>query len=192
MNLSTQITVAVVGMVLISLALGASGVNVRQSLRKYFWGDESFTSSNLATLFLSTSFSFNGILYQTWLGYSVGWAAVLMQALWCASYFWLANYSTRLSELSHGGTMHGVLGNFFGVGAERIAAVASIIGFTLLLGWELSCASSLFEVVVPQKSAYIQLLAVFLGLVAAIYTIQGGCVVTYALMNFRTATQFLR
>ena len=161
-------------MVLVSLWLGAMGVNVKGSLRRYFWGDESFTSSNLATLFLSTSFSFNGILYQTWLGYSVGWSALLVQVVWCASYFWLAKYRNRLTELSHGGTMHGVIGGAFGRAAERLAAIASIIGFTLLIGWELSCGVSLFELVAPEKSAYIKFLTVLLALVAAIYSIQGG------------------
>lgn len=175
MPVATELSLAVLISVILSLAVGTKkAATAAQSLKEYFWANQSLRFLDIASLLLSTSFSFNGILYQAWLGYSVGWAALWLQVVWCLSYLWLARYADRLTELAGTGTLHGVIGRFYGAGAESVAAGASIVGFILLIGWEFACASSIFEPVLGILSPAANALLVVLALICATYTMMGG------------------
>jgi Na+/proline symporter len=175
MNSVTQIMLGMSLMVVVSLMLGSRKRDSHLSLRRYFWGEQDFKASDIAHLILSTSFSFNGIMYQTWLGYSIGWAALWLQVAWCASYLWMRRYASIIkAEAVKGGTLHGAVGCAFGPGAEKLAAVASIIGFTLQVGWELGVAVIVFTFLLPGSAGLLEVSAAALALIAAVYTIRGG------------------
>lgn len=174
MDMGTQILVAVVLAIVLSLVAAALVRGKSITLRKFFWGDQNFTSGDLAHLILSTSFSINGMLYQTWLGYSIGWAALWTQVVWCCGYVWMAKYSSKIGELSGSGTLHGVLGNVFGRRAGVWGAYGSVIGFLTLIGWEIACAKGIATMILPKSGSAINLFAVLLAVVAATYTVRGG------------------
>ncbi len=76
----------------------------------YFWGNRALKVSDITQLLLSSSFSLNGTLYQTWLGYQIGPAALWLQLIWCLSYVILSWKAENIRNLSSGGTLHGVIG----------------------------------------------------------------------------------
>lgn len=162
--------------VTLSLAVGSWGRRHSSgSLVSFFWGDNNLSVAQGTHLNLSTSFAVNGILYSAWLGYIAGWASVWPQVIWCAGFLVLARYAKRLGHLSRTGTLHGNIGYVFGKRAAQIAALASIIGFTLLFGWELYIGSSMFRAVLPSHSSSIETTIYFsLAIIAAIYCMLGG------------------
>jgi Na+/proline symporter len=172
----------------VSLSLLCGQFRTQQSsasLREFFWAGRSLRIKDVASLLLSSSLSLNGILYQAWLGYSIGWPAVLIQAAWCASFFWMATRASRIQELAERGTLHGILGATFGAKTAMLGACASIVGFTLLIGWEFAVAVSLFEAVVPSSYAVARLIGILIALVAAFYTCLGGIRANAKANNFQ-------
>lgn len=162
--------------VALSLVIGAWGRRRSSgSLVSFFWGDNNLSVAQGTHLNLSTSFAINGVLYSAWLGYIAGWASILPQVIWCVGFLFLARYAKRLGHLSRTGTLHGNIGYVFGKNAARLAALASLIGFTLLFGWELYIGSSMFTAVMPSHSANIETILYFsLAAIAAIYSMLGG------------------
>jgi hypothetical protein len=162
--------------VALSLLIGAWGRRRSTgTLVSFFWGDNNFSVAQGTHLNLSTSFAINGVLYSAWLGYRAGWASVLPQVVWCAGFLFLARYAKRLAHLSRTGTLHGNIGYVFGKWAARWAAVASIIGFTLLFGWELYIGASMFKTVTASHSPNVESVLYFsLAAIAAIYCMLGG------------------
>lgn len=162
--------------VVLSLLIGAWGRRRSSgTLVSFFWGDHNFTAAQGAHLNLSTSFAINGVLYSAWLGYKAGWASLLPQLIWCAGFLFLARYAKRLAHLSRTGTLHGNIGYVFGTWAARWAAIASIVGFTLLFGWELYIGASMFNAVMPSHSPNVEAMLYFsLAAIAAIYCMLGG------------------
>lgn len=164
----------------LSLAIGYWGRRKSSgSLVSFFWGDNSLSVAQGAQLNLSTSFAINGVLYSAWLGYKAGWASILPQVLWCAGFLLLGRYAKRLSHLARNGTLHGNIGFLFGHSAARWAALASIIGFTLLFGWELYIGASILQSTIPPTNIpppipYDYLIYFALAAIAAIYCMIGG------------------
>ncbi|HYH70403.1 MAG TPA: hypothetical protein VEX16_03770 [Methyloceanibacter sp.] len=164
--------------VALSLIIGAWGRRrSSRSLISFFWGDNNLSVAQGTHLNLSTSFAINGVLYSAWLGYVAGLASLLPQLFWCAGFLFLSRYSKRLGHLSRTGTLHGNIGYVFGKSAAAWAALASIIGFTLLFGWELYIGASMFRAVMPEQSQSAQLETILyfsLAAIAAIYCMLGG------------------
>lgn len=162
--------------VALSLMIGAWGRRKSSgSLVSFFWGDNSFNVAQGTHLNLSTSFAVNGVLYSAWLGYKAGWVSVLPQVMWCFGFLFLARYAKRLAHLARTGTLHGNIGYVFGKHAARWAAFASIIGFTLLFGWELWIGASMFKAVTPDNVPNLEILLYFsLAGIAAVYCMLGG------------------
>jgi hypothetical protein len=162
--------------VALSLLIGAWGRRRSSgSLVSFFWGDNNFSVAQGTHLNLSTSFAINGVLYSAWLGYKAGWASVLPQVMWCVGFLFLARYAKRLAHLSRTGTLHGNIGYVFGKWAARWAAIASIVGFTLLFGWELYIGASMFKAVTVSHSPNVEAMLYFcLAAIAAIYCMLGG------------------
>ena len=176
MNSLQLLVLAFITTVLTSLIIGAWGRwGKKQTLIGFFWGDNSFSVSQATHLNLSTSFSINGIIYSAWLGYVAGWVSVIPQIVWCASFIWLSRYSKRISLLSKTGTLHGNIGYIFGKNAAYWASAASLIGFTLLLGWELYVGAQLFNSVTKINSPQIENTVYFsLAGIGALYCMVGG------------------
>jgi len=111
-------------------------------LHEYLLANQSLRRSNIVDLLLSTSFSLNGMLYQIWLGYLIGIWALVVQGVWALSYVLLARHVQVIRQSK---SLHGFLGDHFGPQTRVLAGICSIVGFTVLLGWEFSVGRSTFE-----------------------------------------------
>ena len=172
MTVQSQFAVATALAVGTAIVLGFIGSR-RHTLISFFWGQRDLPPGLTSSLIVSTSFSLNGVLYQTWLGYSIGLASIWLQVVWCISFLLLAAQSQRLALLSRQGTLHGVISNAFGSNAGHVAAVASIVGLVSLIGWELVIAASLFLATGISRSELLVVVSI-LALMSAAYTIRGG------------------
>lgn len=123
---------------------GRSGVRdgFRGPLHEYLLANQGLERQSVVQLLFSTSFSLNGMLYQVWLGYSIGLWALLVQGAWALSYVLLATHVERVREAK---SLHSFLGEHFGKSTRILAGLCSIVGFTLLVGWEFNVGKSTFE-----------------------------------------------
>jgi Na+/proline symporter len=141
---------------------------------EFFFASNRLNLGKVVNLMLSTPFSANGMLYQTFLGYAIGPAAVLTQVAWCASYVWLDRYRPRIRTIAKDRTLHGVIGSRFGSSAEIAAAVATIIGFLMQVGWEVTVGASVFSAGFDGSHQFYWFATLGLATIAAAYTMLGG------------------
>jgi uncharacterized sodium:solute symporter family permease YidK len=111
-------------------------------LREFLLANQGLEQQSVVQLLLSTSFSLNGMLYQVWLGYSIGIWALLVQGFWAYSYFLLSSHVERIRDAN---SLHSFLGTSFGRWTQILAGICSITGFTLLVGWEFNVGKSTFD-----------------------------------------------
>lgn len=154
----------------ISLIYGIS----RGTIQSFFWGDQNVSRGLSASMMLTSSFSLNGLLYQAWLGFSIGWWSLLVQAVWCAGFVVLAFNAPRFRELLNRGTMHGIIASRFGTFAGKIAAVASVLGFSILIGWESVVGATVLKNATGAGDLVYIVLPLVLVFVASFYTSTGG------------------
>ena len=144
-----------------------------QSVPEFFIASRSLKPSLVTSLLLSGSFSLNGMLYQIYLGYKIGWWGLLPQAFWAFSFLLLARYSRRLSRSAG---LHGFLGQVFSPSTRMLAAICSVVGLSLQIGWEYSVAKSAFAGLttppLTELANYIVVGAIFAA--ATVYTLLGG------------------
>ncbi|OGO87116.1 MAG: hypothetical protein A2Y24_05915 [Clostridiales bacterium GWE2_32_10] len=76
-------------------------------LDKYFLGGREVATKRASNLLISTSFGANAILYAAWLGYTMGFWAILIQAAWCLSFLLLARFA---DQVYHHTSLHDFLG----------------------------------------------------------------------------------
>ena len=174
MDLLLQITLALGITVMLSVLLGVARHRRQPTLPGFFYANYNLGPGATTNLLLSSPLSVNGILYQAFLGYAIGWAAVFTQVAWCISYLWLRSYRKQIREQAKSRTLHGAIGLRFGIGTERAAALASLIGFTLLFGWEIIVGTAILSSAAPNRPLVFWLIALGLALVAAAYTMTGG------------------
>ena len=146
----------------------------KPTIHSFFWGDQRLRPGLTSSLILTSSFSLNGLLYQTWLGFSIGWWSLLIQMVWCGSLLFLALNVHRFRSVLSCGTMHGIIAGRFGSGAGIAAAAASIIGFTILIGWEAVVGASILKNVSGVERSVYLALPVALALVASLYSSMAG------------------
>ena len=92
-----------------------------------------------------SSFAFgNSIFYAAWLGYTMGLSALWLQGLWAIGMCCYALLLPRLIPFTGNYTLHGFLGSQYGRWCRWIASVVSVIGLTILLGFEVSFAAQYF------------------------------------------------
>ncbi|CAN5318417.1 hypothetical protein BH10PSE14_BH10PSE14_28760 [soil metagenome] len=113
----------------------------RWTVYEFFLASRSLRPSLVTSLLVSGSFSLNGMLYQTYLGYKIGVWGLLPQVAWAISFLLLGKYASRLMA-SDG--LHDFLGRAFSPATRRVAAFCSIAGLSLQIGWEYSVAKSAF------------------------------------------------
>ena len=116
--------------------------NYRGPLHDYLLANQGLERQKVVQLLFSGSFSLNGMLYQAWLGYTIGLWALVVQGAWALSYVLLARYVEPLREAK---SLHAFLGGNFGEQTRVLAAFCSIVGFTVLIGWEFNVGKSTFE-----------------------------------------------
>jgi hypothetical protein len=76
--------------------------SAKPTIQAFYWGDQKIRPSLVASLLLSSSFSLNGLLYQTWLGFQIGWWSILVQVIWCAGFLFLALKCGEVSNIARG------------------------------------------------------------------------------------------
>jgi len=145
MNWNTTVTafaVVSLGSLLIGIFSLLSRKSNENPLADYFLGNQMLEQKSVIQLLLSISFSLNGILYQIWLGYSIGLWGLAVQFVWALSYVWL---STKSESIRENTSLHSFLAVRFGTATKVLASICSIIGFTILIGWEFNVGMNTFE-----------------------------------------------
>jgi hypothetical protein len=133
-------TIVVLG-VFFSVLSYRSRQQKRWTVYEFFLASRSLRPSLVTSLLVSGSFSLNGMLYQIYLGYKIGIWGLLPQVAWAISFILLARYSARLGQ-SRG--LHDFLGYVFSPSTRKLAALCSVAGLSLQVGWEYSVAKSAF------------------------------------------------
>lgn len=146
----------------------------KQGLNEFFYAGKTLKIWQVVHLLLSGSFAMNGLLYQTFLGFKIGWAAIIMQVIWCISYILISRRAAKIKELTSRGTLHTAIGNAFGLTAGKLAAIATLIGFTIQIGWELIVGVSVFGNSFTNNPNYSIWLIIAIILICITYTISGG------------------
>jgi hypothetical protein len=108
-------------------------------LDSYFLANRTMTLSRTSNSLIASSFGANSILYAAWLGYIMGFWALLIHAAWCLSFVLLARFSTTIFKHT---SLNDFLGCRFGRITQSIAAICSIIGILYFAGWEIAIAKS--------------------------------------------------
>lgn len=70
--------------------------------------------------------------------------------------------------------MHGIIGVTFGPTAAKVAALASFLGFSALIGWEAVVGSSVLRNLINTSPSLIYILPVSVAVMAGLYTSAGG------------------
>lgn len=112
------------------------------SLESFLLANGGLQRLSVINLLLSTSFSLNGLLYQAWLGYQIGLWALLVQGAWALSYVLLSKHTAAIREER---SLHAFLGKKYGKATQILAGICSILGFTVLIGWEFNVARATFD-----------------------------------------------
>lgn len=150
----------------------------RGTIQDYYWGGSSLSVGNVSSLILSNSFSMNGLLYQAWLGYIIGWWSLGVQLVWCLGYSLLVMRSQRIAKEVSEGTIHHAIESHFGARAGVVAAISSTIGFAGLIGWESVVGATFLKSLATNgrgvSDAFYIILPLMLALVASFYTRNGG------------------
>jgi Na+/proline symporter len=165
-------TIIVLGVLFTGLSF-VSRKQKRRTVYEFFLASRSLRPSLITSLLVSGSFSLNGMLYQIYLGYKIGIWGLLPQVAWAVSFVLLAKFSSRLAG-SNG--LHDFLGRVFSPATRKVAALCSIAGLSLQIGWEYSVAKSAFSSLTNPHLNEIATVAL-VGAVFAIctfYTMVGG------------------
>lgn len=165
-------TIIVLAVIFICLSLW-SRKGRRWTVYEYFLASRSLRPSLVTSLLISGSFSLNGMLYQTYLGYKIGIWGLLPQIAWALSFVFLARYSDRLVG-SKG--LHNFLGENFSLATRKLAAICSVVGLSLQIGWEYSVSKSAFVSLTTPHLSQIAVTVVVGSIfaIATFYTLVGG------------------
>ena len=172
----------------------------RHRLKHYLLGNGDLSGSRVMNLMVSSSFGLNSLFYQVWLGYFIGLWGMLLQTAWALSYVLVARHAA--DRIRESRSLHSFLAQYSGPLTRIVAAVLSILGFVMLMGWEIGIARSTYAglawdgapsslALANQMGGWIAALAVF---VCAAYTIFGGLrgnAVADKLLNFIKVSCFI-
>ena len=114
-----------------------------------------------------------GTWYFATLAYQYGPHVILSQIPWCLSIIGLALLLPLIITNIRGHTLHGFLGRRFGLPTQRIAAVATTIGYFVNGGFELCWASYLFALCIGRPDLRL-MIALGLALIVGVYCTIGG------------------
>jgi Na+/proline symporter len=174
MDANIIIVSGVVLTLLISVTASLIRSKGNSNLISFFYADKKLRVSQVTHLLLSSSFAMNGLLYQTYLGFKIGWASIFLQVVWCLSYILLSLKASKVKKLTKDGTLHSAISDFFGSTAGRFAAIATILGFVIQIGWELIVGISVFGNSFTNNTDYSWWLILIITGICVIYTIFGG------------------
>ncbi len=144
-------------------------------LDSFFLANRTIKSSRTSGLLVSASFGANSILYAAWLGYIMGFWALIIHAAWCLSFVLLSRYAQKIYQHT---SLHDFLGCRFGCATRRVASLCSIIGLLYFAGWEIAIAKSgvqsLLESAGMNLGFALPLVVAVTILFALLYTTIGG------------------
>ena len=172
MALLTQAAIGI-ALILIVIIFFARSTVAQRTVSSFYWGNRTLNPWQSAMLMLATALSLNGLLYQAYLGYSVGIWSAAIQLVFCAGYIFLFVFARRFRDLSEN-TLHGQFRNSYGHAAGVIAAISSFLGFASLAGWEFSIFGSLLANTLNLGSTTIFFGMYVVALLPALYSIRGG------------------
>ena len=128
----------------------------------------------------------NAMWYYAFLGYYYGIYVFLLQIAWSVAVIFLGKYLTSYLRASKDGTIHGFIGHYYGTRTSLLAATATILGYTLNIGFELFYSAHLL-VTSAGIPDYELMVAVLLALFVGGYCVVGGyrsSVVTDPMQNW--------
>ena len=134
-------------------------------------GSRRTTNNNWALCFAFA----NSIWYYAYLGYYYGLYILFLQVAWSAALVVMARYLARYLAATDDGTVHGFIEHHYGARAAILAATATLIGYTLNIGFEIFYSSHLLLIstglTAPQYELF---LAVVVALFVGGYCALGG------------------
>jgi Na+/proline symporter len=143
-----------------------------EPLSDFLLANKGLGKGSVVQLLFSTSFSLNGMLYQIWLGYIIGFWALVIQGAWAFSFYLL---SKKVEWIRSSNGLHSFLGNRFGKHTQALAGFCSILGTMLLIGWEFNVGKSTLVGLVPNGSETMSIVFMFtVALTCYFYTAAGG------------------
>ncbi len=162
--------ISILGAILFAVVLGKRTTTPSD----HFLADRKLSLLAVASLFISTSMALAGAVFSSiWLGYSVGLSSVVLQFLWFIGFLILARFSEKIASLSDNGTLHSNISHSFGKAAGRAAAYVTLLGFTLIVGWESVVAADMFRVI-SDSNEFLFIVMLSLVCCASAYTAIGG------------------
>lgn len=151
-------------------------------LQEYLLANTTLPRWPVISLLLSSSFGINAVLYQVWLGYSVGAWGLIAQLAWSFSFILLSRHSSIISSER---SIHGLIGKHYGSSTRLLAGICSIVGIMLLISWETEIGRVTFTSLIssgydstngtlinPERAGYWLLGATVIG--CMVYTLVGG------------------
>jgi hypothetical protein len=88
----------------------------------------------------------NAIWYYAYLGYYYGLYILFLQVAWSVAVVFIAWHIGQYLVASDDGTVHGFISHHYGARASVLAAVATLIGYTLNVGFEIFYSAHLLVV----------------------------------------------
>jgi Na+/proline symporter len=115
----------------------------------------------------------NAVWYYAFLGYYYGPWTFLLQVPWSVAVILLSRKLSLYIAASHSGTVHGFIEHRYGARAALVAAVATLIGYTINIGFELFYSAFLLCVGlgIPELGFIVSM---FLAIFVAGYCVAGG------------------
>lgn len=172
--MNSTITMAFGLVLVLSVIFSVASSGKSPTIHSFFWGDRRLEPRLVASLIVTSSFSLNGLLYQTWLGFKIGWWSLAIQAVWCLGFWFLAKRIHNFKDLLGTGTMHGIIASKFGSKAGTLAAIASVLGFSILIGWEVVVGATVLGNVANFDPSLAFWLPALFAIFGAGYTALGG------------------
>lgn len=115
----------------------------------------------------------NAVWYFAYLGYHFGLWAFLLQLPWVISIALIAAMLRKYIAASQSGTVHGFIGAHFGTRAAVTAALATLTGYCLNIGFEMFYASHLLSVAFGLEYVEI-IIAILIAVFVGAYCTAGG------------------
>jgi hypothetical protein len=140
-------------------------------IQDFLLAGNSLGRASVISLLLSTSFGLNSLLYQVWLGYSIGAWALVAQGAWAMSFVLLSYFSDTVRQYN---SLHDLIGHHFTISSRVIAGICSIVGIMYLMGWEVSIAKVTLEHAFIETEGS-ELVGVSSRASILIFGIVGGC-----------------
>jgi len=143
-------------------------------LKSFFLGGANIGPELTEHNTLGITFAWSGgTWFFAWFGYQYGPRFILYQLYWVISVVGIGLLLPSIIRKIKNKTLHGYLGDHYGVRTQRIAACATTIGYIINMGFELFWSSLLFSACIGHPE-YALPFACILAITVGIYCSIGG------------------